>query len=232
MALYWSDKKVAIDIIDDPERRPFEGSDDWTVIEVRVKELEDERGFKQVCERLANLLGVEHYEMRYPNHIPDELGKGMTYYPNLASFLPGTVQTISRSNESNESIDALRSRMESKGIKVSGSNIWDGPIPDGSFVALSPSMKMATPEFFFLRKANQLPFDEAVALGDELTGLYETRLTTYSMPEGEMSPLSEPRITKIELYAYLWQIDDTDEGKRALEVLDKVVSRLSEPRER
>ena len=42
MALYWPSKKVALDIVDDPGRKPFDGDEDeWTVVRVTCAELED-----------------------------------------------------------------------------------------------------------------------------------------------------------------------------------------------
>ncbi|MBR3234295.1 MAG: hypothetical protein IKG11_01635 [Atopobiaceae bacterium] len=56
MALYWPEKKVALDIIDDPCRRPFTGGDDWTVLQVTCDELEDYKSYRHVMAQLAALL--------------------------------------------------------------------------------------------------------------------------------------------------------------------------------
>lgn len=72
MALYWPDKKVALDIVDDPGRPPltvFE--DDWTVVHVTSKELEDYHSFRLVMERLAELVGTSR-----PSHGGWEQGPG------------------------------------------------------------------------------------------------------------------------------------------------------------
>ena len=59
MALYWPDKKVALDIVDDPERPPLTVfGDDWTIVRVTCKELEDVHSFRQVMERMAELVGT------------------------------------------------------------------------------------------------------------------------------------------------------------------------------
>lgn len=58
MALYWPSKKVALDIVDDPGRRPFDGDEDeWTVVRVTCAELEDYDSYRKVMNRLATLLG-------------------------------------------------------------------------------------------------------------------------------------------------------------------------------
>ncbi|MBR3318206.1 MAG: hypothetical protein IKG21_10360 [Atopobiaceae bacterium] len=59
MVLYWPDRKVALDIVDDPQRRPFEAEDaeDWNVLRVTVSDLHRER-FARIMHRLCFLLGV------------------------------------------------------------------------------------------------------------------------------------------------------------------------------
>lgn len=58
MALYWPDKKVALDIVDDPGRRPFEGDEsEWTVVRVTCAELDNYDSYRRIRELIARLLG-------------------------------------------------------------------------------------------------------------------------------------------------------------------------------
>lgn len=60
MALYWPNKKVALDIVDDPGRKPFEGDEnEWTVVRVTCAELEDYDSCRRVMSRIARLLDSE-----------------------------------------------------------------------------------------------------------------------------------------------------------------------------
>lgn len=59
MALYWPDKKVALDIVDDPGAAPLAlFGEDWTIIRVTSSELEDHRRFREVMARIATLVGA------------------------------------------------------------------------------------------------------------------------------------------------------------------------------
>lgn len=98
---------------------------------------------------------------------------------------------------------------------------WSGPEPDGSFVSIDRDVRMSTPEFFFLRRANTLPFAEAAQVGMELCGKYRTKLTCPSIGD-RWDFLVEPRTTKKKIHRYLSQIKDTEEGKKALGVLSMV----------
>lgn len=57
MALCWPDKKVALDIVDNPGRRPFEAQDGWTVVRVTNAELEDYDSCRRIMGHIAQLLG-------------------------------------------------------------------------------------------------------------------------------------------------------------------------------
>lgn len=97
---------------------------------------------------------------------------------------------------------------------------WNGPEPDGSFM-YGKCFRMSTPEFFFLRRANMLPFAQAAEIGMELCAKYRTKLTCPSIGDG-YDFLFEPRTTKKKIRHYLSQIEDTKEGKKALDVLSAV----------
>ena len=56
MALYWPEEKVALDIVDDPYRTPFEGDDSYTVLRVTCADLCDYDSYHKVMERLCELL--------------------------------------------------------------------------------------------------------------------------------------------------------------------------------
>lgn len=60
MALYWPDKKVALDIVDDPGRKPFEGDEsEWKVVRVTCAELDNYESCRRVMDLVARLLGTE-----------------------------------------------------------------------------------------------------------------------------------------------------------------------------
>lgn len=60
MALYWPNKKVALDIVDDPDRKPFEGDEEgWTVVRVTCAQLEDYDSCRRVMSHIAQLLGSD-----------------------------------------------------------------------------------------------------------------------------------------------------------------------------
>ena len=56
MALYWPEQKVALDIVDDPDRRPFAGDESYTVIEVTMADIKDPVLRDQVMAHLRKLL--------------------------------------------------------------------------------------------------------------------------------------------------------------------------------
>jgi len=104
---------------------------------------------------------------------------------------------------------------------------WNGPEPNGSFV-YGKCTRMSTPEFFFLRRANTLPFAVSAQIGMELCGKYRTKLTCPSVGDG-WHFLLEPRTTVKKIRRYLDQIADTDEGKKAIDVLSRVVDESCTP---
>lgn len=61
MSLYWPEANVAIDIIDDPGRRPFDiaSHPDATVIEATCEQLADFDANEEIAHELMRHLGVE-----------------------------------------------------------------------------------------------------------------------------------------------------------------------------
>lgn len=122
----------------------------------------------------------------------------------------------------------MKNDAEAEGMKVDKVLVWDGPCPDGSFTYYAPGVRMSTPEYYFLRKANWLPFGKAVCLANELIGKYRSALTEGE-DNGDYDFLRDIRTDKECITAYLSQIDSTPEGKLALEVLDCAVETCATP---
>lgn len=140
---------------------------------------------------------------------------------------PDNVEILATSDE--EAI-IMAERAKADGTTVRGTQVWRGPVPAiGSYEDLGCNMRMATAEFFFYRKANQLPFAQAVMLGMELCGHYRTHLTGYDTPENAFDYLPQPRTSTRILATYLDQVADTPEGRRALEVLDVITDGATSP---
>lgn len=112
---------------------------------------------------------------------------------------------------------------------ANGCTVWDGPVPKkGSFVDIGNGLRMSTPEYFFFRKANQLPAEKALMLGMELCGKYATKLTSPYVGDG-YEYLRQARTSKEKLWKYLRQVQDTEEGKRALDILGDVAEGSASP---
>lgn len=210
MALYWPEAKVALDIIDDPDRNPFMGGDDYTVLRVTCAELENYESYLHVMEQLCKLLGQS--EPPVPKDEPDESLKSVEI---LAS--------------SKDEAELMRRAAKAAGRKVRGTSIWNGPVPPDSFEDMGNGLRMSTPEFMFLRKANELPFGQAVRLGNELCGRFRTSLTQFDAQDDEYDYLCQPRTTKERIRSYLRGARDTKEYKRARKVLRVVADGASSP---
>lgn len=235
MALYWPEEKVALDIIDDPYRRPFEGDDTYTVLRVTYADLCDFDSYCKIMQRLCELLGKEVPQMpewndkaqllhealfsNSPEECNDPLDTFCTLFdkPDWPEGLDD-VEILASCESEGEFMQAMAQK---DGKHVRGVSIWQGPVPPGSYETLSDATRMSTPEYFFLRKANQLSFAEAVYLGIELCGKYRTSLTQYNKEEG-YDFLKNTRTSKAALRHYLHDIRFTKEGKRAKRVLRHV----------
>ena len=126
-------------------------------------------------------------------------------------------------------VDKMETVAVENGDNVIGKKVWEGPTPEGSFVNIGGPKNMSTPEFFFLRMANELPFVDAVRVGMELCGKYATNLTRMGLEDGKYDFLIEQRTTKEKIGAYLLQAYYTEEGRKAIEVLDMVVDGSASP---
>ena len=188
MALYWPEQKVALDIVDDPHRNPFEGDESYTVLRVTCAELSNYESFDRIQKKLCKLLGASYpqgkewkrknrrlFEMlracgmgddgsgeadSEPTEESDEFGERDMFDGDLLDDLMENMSSLCEEVEilapSREAADYMAAAAEQEGHSVRGISIWEGPIPEGSFRQLSPHMRMSTPEFFFMRKANEL----------------------------------------------------------------------------
>lgn len=242
MALYWPDEKVALDIVDDPYRRPFNGDESYTVLRVTSSDLCNYDSYRRVMKRLCELLGKETPNMpgwEEKHHLLhdllfDELPNNHTdcNYP-LPDFVDPPFDTNDLSDieiiaSSDEEAEFMRMVAHGDGKHVRGVSVWEGPVPPGSFEVISDTMRMSTPEYFFLRKANQLAFPEAVCMGMELCGKYRTILTQHNK-EDDYDFLKRPRTSKDAIRHYLRDIRETKEGKRAKRVLRYVMDECNSP---
>lgn len=58
MSLFWPDKKVAVEIVDDPGYQPSSLEDDgWTVVKVCEADLLDHERFRRTMRFVASLVG-------------------------------------------------------------------------------------------------------------------------------------------------------------------------------
>lgn len=130
--------------------------------------------------------------------------------------MPATVQILA-TNETEAAV--MQASAEAQGSRVTGTAIWTGVIPPHSYVMLDEYTRMSSPEFFFLRKANELPFEEAVSLGNELCGLYATARTCPDFPFWYWESIPEQRTNVETILAYLLQVPDAAECQVALKVL-------------
>ena len=245
MALYWPDQKVALDIIDDPYRHPFEGDESYTVLRVTCEELCNFNSYQGIMERLCELLGKEMPTMPGWEQKSRELHE-LLYSETMADleecaydpFAPedddeyeddwGSLSNVEILASSKEEADRMRTAARESGQYVRGVSVWDGPIPRGSFEMVSKNTRMSTAEYFFFRKANQLPLPKAVALGIELCGKYRTQLTQYDRGEG-YDFLKSPRTSQETIRRYLRDVRGTKEYKRARKVLRHVRDNCSSP---
>ena len=241
MALYWPKEKVALDIIDDPHRRPFAGDDSYTVLRVSIRDLTDPKSYAKVRDKLLKLLGKISVPITHVPTSPDmdsllqdvcsvfdvpcnEADEDGTF-DDESYDKPESVQILARS-ETEGSIMAHQAR--ARGQRVRGVSVWTGPVPKGSYEFVSPTMRMSTPEYFFLRKANEYPLAQAVSLGLELCGKFRTVLTQYDRGGG-YDFLRTPRTSRARIRKYLRGAESTKEGKRAKRVLRLVKDFCSTP---
>lgn len=242
MALYWPEQKVALDIVDDPYRNPFNGDESYTVLKVTCAELCDFDSYCKVMERLCELLGKDMPDMPgwedksralhalLLQETMEEMAEDSCdlFSDTLDDAELGSLSNVEILATSQEEGERMRAAAREKGQYVRGMSIWDGPVPRGSFEILSNTTRMSTPEYFFFRKANQLPLAKAVALGIELCGKYRTSLTQYDRGEG-YDFLKNSRTNKDTIRNYLRDVKGTKEGKRARRILRLLRDECSTP---
>ena len=259
MALYWPEKKVALDIVDDPHRNPFVGDDSYTVLRVTCAELSNYETFDKVQRKLCKLLGATYpkskdwkrknkrlFEMLRACGMGDSCTDDVSgelescedpdeedfFDSDLLDDLMQNVTSLCEDVEilapSREAADFMAAAAEEEGHNVRGVSIWEGPVPEGSFRQLSPHMRMSTPEFFFMRKANELPLARAVDLGNELCGRYRTSNTSQDLDD-TYEYFTQPRTTKAHIRKYLRGGQGTRECKRAKRVLRHVTNDCCSP---
>ena len=245
MALYWSEERVALDIVDDPNRRPFEGDESYTVLRVTCAELRDYESYKRVMGRLCELLGRKmptSQDWEKGNHELFDMLMRWDFEEDLMTGAwsddcddvdsdmarEGSLDDVEILASSQEAGERMRAFAEQDGRHVRNVSVWDGPTPDGSFEDVGPSMRMSTPEFFFFRKANQMSFVDAVSMGNELCGKYRTSCTQYNLTD-EYDFLTKPRTSRARLRRYLRGARGTKECKRAKRVLRLVTDDCSSP---
>ena len=242
MALYWPEKRVALDIVDDPHRRPFEGDESYTVLRVTCAQLSDYDSFRDIMRKLCKLLDRDFPDIPSWDEQNEELHATLFKWAFEEELLAGAWQSDEQGPEdyedpyanieilapNEESADFMRACAEQEGRHVRGTSIWEGPTPKGSYEDISPNMRMSTPEFFFFRKANLLPFAEAVSIGNELCGKFRTASTQYTLDE-TYDFLSRPRTTRAHIRSYLRGARGTKECRRAKRILRHVVDECSSP---
>lgn len=245
MALYWPNKKVALEITDDPNRNPFEGDDSYTVIKVNLDDLSDCESCERIERKLLDALGTCYIADPVYALPGDATASGavaaseadelMAYMLTLKrydvvepSYVPDDLESIEIVAKSELEGSCMAKSAEMSGRKVRGVTVWDGPVPEGSFAFISPTMRMSTPEYYFLRKANELPLPEAVGAGLELCGKFRTKLTQYDLVDN-YDYVRIPRTTKAKLSKYLRGCADTKEGRRAKRVLRLVGEECPSP---
>lgn len=140
--------------------------------------------------------------------------------------IPQDIAILAQDNEEARISNVMAKAM---GHNVKNTYVWTGPVPPNSFENLSPFMRMSTPEYFLFRKFNQLEDADAIALGNELCGLYATSKTRSDLDEGTILVLDEPRTTTQKMAAYLEPVLDTEEGARAMKILVHVKDLCQKP---
>ena len=133
--------------------------------------------------------------------------------------------------ESKEEVDRYRANCMAHNVNVYGEFVWEGPVPDGSFMMVSPTVRMSTPEYFAFRMSNVLDTMSAIHVVAELMSNVRTALTRRSLDDdsyNDLAKLNGPRMGAAEYREYLGQVADTPEGIRALTILDAAVSVVGE----
>lgn len=242
MALYWPKNKVAVDMIDDPDRNPFEGDDSYTVITVTTDDFSDLPSYERIEGMLLDALGTRYVSdpvfvlpgdttNRQPSEVDEIVAHMLTlkkYEVIHPTYVPDDLESVEILATNDAEATYMSKRAEMSGRKVRGVTLWDGPVPEGSFIFITPTMRMSTAEYFFLRKVNELPLPEAVRVGLELCGKFHTSLTQYDLTDN-YDYVRTVRTTKAKLSKYLRGCANTKEGRRAKRVLRHVAENCPSP---
>lgn len=80
MALYWPDKHVALEFLDDPDSTPFMGDDeDVKVLQATSEDMADPDMFSNFVHRLAKELGYDLPDEDDEDYDPIRAYRNMTY---------------------------------------------------------------------------------------------------------------------------------------------------------
>lgn len=114
------------------------------------------------------------------------------------------------------------------GMNVENKKVWTGIVPPNSFEFYAPGVRISTAEYYTFRHANLLDEKKAVLFTAEMLSHFRTSFTEHNAEGIEIR--DEPRLDEKSYRRYLSAVKDTDEGKKAIEVLDKAME-IVEPLE-
>jgi hypothetical protein len=127
--------------------------------------------------------------------------------------------TILAANDSEANIMASNATI--MGMNVEGKKVWTGIVPPDSFEFYAPGVRISTAEYYTFRNSNLLDEKKAVLFTAEMLSHFRT---SFTEPNAEgVEVLDEPRLGAKSYRKYLSAVKDTDEGKKAIEVLNKAV---------
>lgn len=136
---------------------------------------------------------------------------------------PSTVEVIANSDEEAKE---FTENAKKYGASVKDVSVWTGPVPPNSFIEMAPNVQMASPEYMFLRKSNQLPFEDAVMVGCALLSCFNTCYTSPTIEPGKAYWREDSHTDPLKIINYLLPIIGTKEAHRSLEVLDESLKHL------
>lgn len=195
MALRWEDKKVALEIDDDLLSRHFDAPDDWKVIHVSSKDLEDYESFNTTMRGIHEALNSEEPYVNYPIELFEAAREQMKFADRETNWV-------------------LRQLYP---LDLQG---WSGDAPSGSIVPLKNGEERMTPEFKFLVCAATQPISKTVQLGMELCGYYAT---DHDGKDSDFTVLEDPFCTVEEIRDYLRQAKNLDGYSNAMEAIGYVM---------
>ena len=126
-----------------------------------------------------------------------------------------TVKVLGTSIE----VDDLAMLAEIFGSRVTDKCVWNGIVPPDSFIDFG-LYRMSRPEYMAFRKSNQLGHAGAVFTVAALLSDLDTSITS-SVPAGCYYRRNEPNMTVESMKRYLEPVMDTEEGRKAAEILEE-----------